>query len=84
MSKVEIKEVTTNEFKPFVLEITVESPEEAWNLWHRMNIHNTDVIERSDYLPQDEDLMEKVRFNMIAYDIWDILNDEMIKQKLKD
>lgn len=46
--RTEARRVPQPEFKPFTLEITVESKEDLRCLYHRMNIGMKDVIENSD------------------------------------
>lgn len=44
MGKVTVKDAVKPEgFKPFTLEITVETPEDYRELWHRFNASNGDI-----------------------------------------
>lgn len=40
-------------FKPIVLNITIESPQDLCDLWHRMNVSNIVVNRESDELIKD-------------------------------
>lgn len=49
MGKVTVKDaVKPSEFKPFTLEVTVETPEEYIDLWHRFNASNMEIVDTVD------------------------------------
>ncbi len=69
--KVKVNEST--EFKPIKLEITIETEEELCSLWHRVQIHSTAVPVKC-LLKHDV---------MQDYELWDKLDDLVIKHNLK-
>lgn len=81
MGQVKITGAKTEGFKPFTLEITIESPEEAWNLWHRMNMSEDHIKGDAEY---PDAYLDRLSYVTLDGSIWDALDNELIKQKLKD
>lgn len=69
--KANIKTINEQKFKPFKLEITVESVEELQDLWNRFNLNDSRVYNTD---------MNGVPFNRIVMDdVWKLLNAELGK-----
>ena len=78
MSKVRIIEIEEQpKFKPFKLEITIESEEDLVNLWLRMGLNNRD-IENSYTFGTSKLTLYKTNWKQsrIGADAWQILEDK--------
>jgi len=78
MSKVRIIEIEEQpKFKPFKLEITIESEEDLVNLWLRMGLNNRD-IENSYTFGTSKLTLYKTNWKQsrIGADSWQILEDK--------
>lgn len=72
MGKVIVKDaVKPEEFKPFTFEVTVETPEEYRELWHRFNISITDLRESI----KDSSKIDNLDFSQLTQDVFDALDE---------
>jgi len=76
MSKARIIEIEQEpKFKPFKLEITIESEEDLINLWHRMDLYNKEV---GSFYPsgRSKRITSKTNWEQsrIEEDVWQILD----------
>jgi len=87
MSRVRIIEIEQEpKFKPFKLEITIESEEDLINLWHRMDLNNSEV---ANSFPKcggtSVRLVSGINWknSRINADIWEKLNERATDLKLR-
>lgn len=72
MGKVVVKDAVKPEvFKPFTFEVTVETPDEYIDLWHRFNATNTDIVDTVD---EEEYKTNSVKTNL-ASSVWCALDE---------
>jgi len=78
--KAEIQAVETKEFKPFKITITVESIDEAREMWHRFNISFSQL--KNGY-GDSRNFPCPIPLYGGMKNAWDILDDHMIKHRMK-